>query len=130
MTEKKRGSFGFLGLDPTLGIGDKVLDHFEEAHEEERRRLEKSDYYAMCPSCGRKQIKKNLLESGCFICGWKGIEEEIELANAKRSSGISTSVGLDEKEEGYRMKCPNCGATLVTEEFKNNGCWRCGYKGG
>jgi predicted RNA-binding Zn-ribbon protein involved in translation (DUF1610 family) len=130
MTVKKKGRFsdlGFLGIDPTLGVGDKILDHVEEAQEEERKRLDEGDYYVMCPSCGRKQIKNNLLESGCFICGWKGTEEELELAKARRSSGISA--GLDEKEEGYRMKCPNCGATQVTEEFKTNGCWRCGYKG-
>lgn len=119
MTGKRRRSFPFLGIDPTLGIGDKVLNHVEEAEEEERRRLEKSDYYALCPACGRKQIKRNLLENGCFICGWKGTEDEIEFAKVKKIPGIS--VGLDEKGEGYRMECPNCGATVITEEFEEKG---------
>jgi hypothetical protein len=34
--DKKKGKFGFLGIDPTLGLGDKVLDHVEEAQEEEK----------------------------------------------------------------------------------------------
>ena len=116
---------GFLGIDPTLGIGDKILDYAEEEREEENRRVDGSDYYAFCPLCGRKQLKDNLLESGCFICGWKGAGDELELANVKRSSNIS--MGLDIKKEGYRMSCPNCGASLITGEFKANGCYICGY---
>jgi len=126
--ERKKGRFsGLLGIDPTLGLGDKVLDHVEEAQEQEKERLQKSDYYALCPGCHRKQIKQNLLENGCFICGWKGTEEDIELAKAmslraKRSNLVTNN-------SGYKTNCPHCGASVVTEEFLENGCWRCGYKG-
>jgi len=125
--ERKKGRFsGLLGIDPTLGLGDKVLDHVEEAQEQEKERLQKSDYYALCPGCHRKQIKQNLLENGCFICGWKGTEEDIELAKAmslraKRSNLVA-------KNLGYKTNCPNCGASAITEEFLQNGCWRCGWK--
>jgi hypothetical protein len=132
--EGKKSRFsGLFGLDPTLGLGDKVIDHVEEAQEEERERLQKSDYYAFCPSCHKKQIKKNLLENGCFICGWKGTEEDLELAQAKRQSGTPSPGGRElegggGKNLGYKTKCPNCGASVVTEEFLHNGCWRCGWK--
>ncbi|MBP9014949.1 MAG: hypothetical protein KBH15_00395 [Candidatus Atribacteria bacterium] len=132
MSEKKeKGRFsdlGFLGIDPTLGVGDKVLDYVKEAQEEEKKKLEKSEYYAFCPQCGKKLIKKDLIEKGCFVCGWKGTEEDIELAKAKKSSGLS--VGLEEidKKRGYYQKCPKCGTKLVTEQFEKNGCYRCGYK--
>jgi len=124
--DKKSRFSGFLGIDPTLGLGDKVIDHIEEAQEEERKRLQKSGYYALCPNCGRKQLKKNLIENGCFICGWKGTVEDIELAKAmslrvKRSNLVANNLG-------YKTNCPNCGASVVTEEFLQNGCWRCGYK--
>lgn len=125
---KKRGKFGFLGIDPTLGLGDKVLDHVEEAQEEEKKRLEKSKYYAFCPKCGKKQIRKNLIENGCFICGWKGTEGEIDLADAKRNSGISIGLEGVNKKMGYKIKCPKCSATVITEEFMKKGCWKCGYK--
>jgi ribosomal protein S27AE len=132
MSEKKKGGrfsdLRFLGIDPTLGVGDKVLEHIEEAQEEEKKKLEKSEYYAFCPQCGKKQIKKNLIENGCFICGWKGKEEEIELAKLKKSSGISIGLERVNKKVGYRMKCPKCGATLITEQFEKNGCYRCGYE--
>jgi len=72
MSKDKRGKFsGLLGIDPTLGLGDKVLDHVEEAQGKEREKLKRSDCYALCPNCGRKQVKKNLVESGCFVCGYK-----------------------------------------------------------
>ncbi len=132
--EGKKSRFsGLFGLDPTLGLGDKVIDHAEEAQEEEREKLQKNDYYAFCPNCGRKQIKKDLLENGCFICGWKGTEKDLELTRAKRRS-VSPSPGRREKEGvgaknlGYKSNCPHCGASVITEEFLKNGCWRCGYK--
>lgn len=127
--DKRDRLSGLFGLDPTLGLGDKVIDHIEEAQkEEERKRVEKDGYYAFCPNCGRKQIRENLLENGCFVCGWKGMEEDLELAQTKRQSKASLP-GLRGENLGYKTKCPNCGASLVTEEFLQNGCWRCGYKG-
>ncbi|MGB7532230.1 MAG: hypothetical protein WA977_04520 [Halobacteriota archaeon] len=129
-TGKKRGSFGFLGIpiDPTLGIGDKIVDHVEEARREEKRRLERSDFYTSCPACGRKQIKKNLIENGCFICGWKGSEEEIELAKVKKMSKVDIGSEGEKEERGYRVKCPNCNALLITEQFEKNGCYVCGFR--
>ena len=126
--DKKSRFSGLFGLDPTLGLGDKIIDHIEGAQEEERERLQKSGYYALCPNCGRKQIKKNLLQNGYFICGWKGIEEDIELAKAMLATSRKRS-NLVAKNLGYKTKCPNCGASVITEEFLQNGCWRCGYKG-
>jgi ribosomal protein S27AE len=123
--DKKKGKFRFLGIDPTLGISHKVLDHIEEAQEKEKKKLEKSNYYVICPNCGKKQIKRNLIENGCFICDWKGTEENIELVRAKLQSGEG---GAKIKNLGYKINCPNCGASVVTEEFLKNGCYRCGYK--
>jgi hypothetical protein len=135
MSKDKKSRFsGFLGIDPTLGLGDKVIDHIEEAQEAERERLQKSDYYVLCPGCHKKQIKKNLLEKGCFICGWKGTEEDIELAKVMslRAEALSVAKGqrsnLVANNLGYKTNCPHCGASVVTEEFLQNGCWRCGYK--
>jgi hypothetical protein len=123
--EGKKSRFsGLFGLDPTLGLGD-VMDHIEEAQNEEKERLQKSDYYAFCPGCHKKQIKKNLLENGCFVCGWRGTEEDIELAKAKLQSRVGKI------EPGliiYKINCHKCRASVVTEEFLKRGCWRCGYR--
>jgi predicted RNA-binding Zn-ribbon protein involved in translation (DUF1610 family) len=118
--EKKNRGMSFLGIDPTLGIGDKILDYADI----EKERLDKSNYHAICPSCGKRQIKSSLLVNGCFICGWRGGAEEVDLAKVKKS--FSISAGLEEGCEGYKMRCPDCGASLITEEFKTGGCYICG----
>jgi hypothetical protein len=112
-------------------IGDEIANQAEQVLKEERE--DEHGYYVSCPHCGKKQVRKNLLDNGCFICGWKGTEEDIELARAKSQSGSpSAGVGELEGSEGrnlsYKTNCPHCGASVVTEEFLQNGCWRCGYK--
>jgi ribosomal protein L34E len=124
-TNDTKGFRGILGLDPTLGIGDKVLTHIQEAQKQEQKRLEKSDYYGFCSHCGKKQIRQQLLEQGCYLCGWKGTEEELETAQAKEHSDLPNTA--EEPEHAYRMHCPNCGASVLTAEFMKKGCWRCGY---
>jgi hypothetical protein len=119
--EKKKRGLSFLGIDPTLGIGDKILDYADV----EKECLDKSNYHAVCPSCGKRQIKSSLLECGCFICGWRGEAKEVDLAKVKKS--FSISVGREEGYEGYKMRCPGCGVSLITGEFKARGCYICGY---
>ena len=68
--EKKRKSLTLLGIDPTFGIGDKILDYSKQDFEEDKKRSDNSGCYAFCPTCGRKQFNVNLLENGCFICGY------------------------------------------------------------
>jgi hypothetical protein len=119
--EKKKRRLSLLGIDPTLGIGDKILDYADA----EMEHMDKSNYHAVCPSCGKRQIKSSLLRSGCFICGWRGEVEETDLSKVKESFNIQR--GLEEGCKGYKMRCPGCGASLVTKEFKTGGCYICGY---
>lgn len=124
--EGKKSRFGRLfGLDPTLGLGGRVLDHVEKAQAGGRERLRKSDYYGFCPNCGKKQIKRGLLENGCIVCGWKSPKDHIEPAAIKLRSTFSKA---EPGRLGYKTECPQCGATVITEKFLQNGCWRCGYK--
>lgn len=137
MNKKKKGRFGnlnFLGipipLDPTLGVGDKVLDHVDESIEAEKRKEAASKYWMRCPSCGKKVVKKELIKKGCYACGWKGTEEEIELARAKQMSQARSIGPLGEKENAhsYWTDCPKCGRRVVREELEEKGCFICGYK--
>ena len=121
--KKNKESSGLLGSVLTMGLGDTVSDHIEKTYEEEQRRLARSDYYEKCPACGRRQVKQNVIDNGCFICGWKGSEEEIELAIENMAESDS-----EREERGYRMECPNCTALLITEQFEENGCYVCGFR--
>ena len=68
MSEKKKSKLSDLNLlgipiDPTLGVGDKVLDHIDESIEEEKKKEAASKYWARCPSCRKKVIRgKNQLK--------------------------------------------------------------------
>lgn len=122
MEKKQKSRFGginFLGIpiDPTLGVGDKVLDHVDESREAEKRKEAASKYWMRCPSCGKRVVKKELIKKGCYACGWKGTEEEIELALIKK-----------EDTHSYWTDCPKCGRRVVREELGGKGCFICGYK--
>ena len=110
-----------MGIDPTLGIGDQILDH---AHAEKKTYAKRS-CYAICPSCGQRQFERDLLESGCFICKWKGYSEEVELGQSKETGHPMES---KEVSTGYKKRCPRCSALLIAASFKENGCYICGYK--
>ena len=131
--EKKQNRFGginILGIpiDPTLGVGDKVLDHVDESKEAEKRKEAASKYWIRCPSCGKRVVKKELIKKGCYACGWKGAEEEIELAKAKQMSETKSTAPKKEDTQSYWTDCPKCGTKVVREELLKKGCYICGYK--
>ena len=133
MEKKQKTKFSglnFLGipLDPTLGVGDKVLNHVDESKEAEKRKEAASKYWMHCPSCGKRIVKKELIKKGCYVCGWQGTEEEIELAKAKQMSETKSTVPKKEDTHSYWTDCPKCGRRVVREELVEKGCFICGYK--
>jgi acetyl-CoA carboxylase beta subunit len=139
VSEKKKSRFGDLNLlgipvDPTFGVEDKVLDHVDESVEAEKKKETASKYWARCPSCGRKIVREDLIKKGCYACGWKATEGELEIAEAKGESDLVQfeveRFGLSEKkqERFYYTICPKCGHRVVTEELEEKGCFVCGYK--
>ncbi|MBN1191310.1 MAG: hypothetical protein JXA46_16260 [Dehalococcoidales bacterium] len=111
------------GIDPTLGLADKIIDHVEKVRAAEKTAMQKGDYYALCPSCGRKVVRNSLLENGCFLCGWKGTAGEME-SDRKELRNKAFEPGSTD----YKRRCPACGSMVVTEEFLRKGCWVCGYR--
>jgi len=109
-------------------ISKTILDQIKKASEEEKRaeeqRLAASTYWVKCPSCGKKVAKRQILAQGCWACGWRGSEEEIELAKAKRASGQETRPAT----ESYNTRCPQCGRLVITEELREKGCYICGWR--
>ena len=132
--EKKQktrfGGFNFLGipLDPTLGVGDKVLDHVDESIEAEKRKEAASKYWMHCPSCWKRVVEKELIKKGCYVCGWKGTEREIALAQVKQMSETKSTAPKKEDTHTYWTDCPKCGRRVVREELEGKGCFICGYK--
>ncbi len=111
-------------------ISKTLLDQIKKAADEEKRaeaeRQRTSTYWAMCPACGKKVAKRQILAEGCWLCGWKGTAEELELARAKRASAQETRPA---DEASYKTKCPQCGRLVITEELREKGCYICGWQG-
>jgi acetyl-CoA carboxylase beta subunit len=133
MEKKQKDRFGDLNIlgipiDPTLGVGDKILDHVDESIEAKKRKEAASKYWMRCPSCGKRVVKKELIKKGCYACGWKGTEEEIELAQVKQMSETKSTAPKKEDTHSYWTDCPKCGRRVVREELGEKGCFICGYK--
>ena len=118
-------------IDP---VSQTLLDEIRKEAFREDQKTRKSGYWMLCPSCGRRVVKKELIKKGCYLCGWRGTAEEIKTAQAKQMSvsqrkSISPSVRIKDLQS-YRIKCPKCGRGVIREELIKNGCYSCGWKPG
>jgi len=107
-------------------IFQRILEEAKEEAERKRR----SPYWVVCPGCGRRVVQKELIKKGCYACGWRGTEEELELAKTKSVSQPGKVSNLDKRasQNLYRTNCPNCGAEVITQQLQEKGCYICGWK--
>lgn len=91
-------------ISESLGLG-AIL---REARRQDGAEREKG-YWILCPSCGRRVVKKEFVKKGCYVCTHKDEENKNE-------------------KLPYRVNCPNCGKEVISEELKKKGCFVCGCK--
>ena len=123
-------------------IGKPILDQVSKRAEDQLEQMlvdKKHRYWVQCPGCGHTVVRKELINKGCFRCGWQGTEEEIQLATPKGPSQlakptgppqVTTTTTLSEigKMTLYKIDCPQCEAQVVREQLIENGCYRCAWK--
>jgi len=119
-----------MPVDP---VSETLLGSILKEAQTEDEKQRKSGYWMSCPSCGRRVVKKQLIKKGCYLCKWKGAEEEIETAQAKQLNQLSQSkqAALSAKIENiqsFRTNCPKCGRRVIRKELERNGCYICGWK--
>ncbi len=121
-----------MPVEPVSGTLVSII--LNESQKEEKKRR-KSGYWMMCPSCGRKVVKKQLIKMGCYLCKWKGTEEEIKKAQARQMRLMYQSKHIKplanantENIHSYRKNCPKCGRAAITAQLKEKGCYLCGWK--
>lgn len=118
-----------MPVDP---VSETLLNIILKEAQKEDKKQRKAGYWMLCPFCGKRVVKKQLIKNGCYLCKWKGIDEEIERAQAKQTSLLSKSRQVKslniENIHSYRINCPNCGKEVVTAQLKEKGCYMCGWK--
>lgn len=121
-----------MPIDP---VSETLLKIIEKEAQKEDRKQRKSGYWMLCPSCGRRVVKKLLIKNGCYLCKWKETEGEIETAQAEQMSRLSKSKQVKPLAkanigniQSYRTNCPKCGREVVTAQLKEKGCYMCGWK--
>ncbi|MFQ6067280.1 MAG: hypothetical protein ACE5K3_08390 [bacterium] len=118
-------------IDP---VSHTLLGQIRKEALKEDQKMSESGYWMLCPSCGRKVVKKELIKKGCYLCGWRGTAEEIKIAQAKQMSvnqgKAVPSLTKIKNLQSYRIKCPKCGREVIKEELEKKGCFICGYKPG
>jgi len=109
-----------------------VLSKEAQMKDEEQR---ESGYWMLCPSCGRKVVKKQLIKNGCYLCKWKGTEEEVKKTQAKQMLQLRKNKRVKpltnanmEIIHSYRTSCPECGKQVIMKELEEKGCYICGWK--
>jgi len=65
-----------------------------------------------CPGCG-STVLEELLDKGCYVCGWSPADPEHE-QGVERAS--------------FKVVCLGCGTTVVREQLVESGCYICGWR--
>lgn len=103
-----------LLLKPAETILDSIREMVDLTAEQEGVNIEKAPPSRVrCPGCGSPVLREELLDKGCYVCGWSpsdaGEEQEVEQAP-------------------FRGECPECGTTVVREQLMESGCYVCGWR--
>lgn len=118
-------------IDP---VSHTLLGQIRKEALREDQKMRESGYWMLCPFCGRKVVKKELIKKGCYLCSWRGTAKEIKTAQAKQmslSQKKSASPSIKIKNlQSYRIKCPKCGREVIREGLEKRGCYLCGWKPG
>lgn len=96
-----------LFMEPFWILMDKIAD---AARKEDQMRQDPR--YVQCLNCRGFVLKGEVRKrGGCYLCGWK--------PGAKGPP----------EPRGLKVKCPQCGRTVLKSELIKRGCYLCGWKG-
>ena len=62
-------------------------------HDNERMQIRaagrKEGSWTRCPACDQPVLKKELINKGCYLCGWQGSEEEVKASAIEGTSWLA-----------------------------------------
>ena len=114
-------------------IGEPILDQIDKhAQDQLQQKLvaRTHHYWVKCPGCGHTVVRRELINKGCFRCGWQGTEEEIQLAKTEVPGQVTENTTLSQvkRMSSYKVDCPQCQTRVVREQLIQNGCYLCEWK--
>ena len=103
-----------LLLKPAETILDSIAAMVDQTAAQEGVKIEKAPPYRVrCPGCGSPVLRQELLDKGCYVCGWSPSDPEQE---------------QEVEQAPFRISCPGCGTTVVREQLVESGCYVCGWR--
>ena len=101
-----------LLLKPAETILDSIAEMVDQEAAREGVKIEKAPPSRVrCPGCGSTVLREELLDKGCYVCGWSPSDPEQEVERAP-----------------FKVACPECGAAVVREQLMESGCYICGWQ--
>jgi len=87
-----------------------LIDQIKAAAKKEDQ-MRQDPRYVRCLHCGGFVLKSDVRKrDGCYLCGWKPGEEPAA------------------EPRTLKVKCPQCGRTVLKSELIKRGCYLCGWK--
>lgn len=103
-----------LLLKPAETILDSIAEMVDQTAAQEGVKIEKAPPSRVrCPGCGSPVLREELLDKGCYICGWSPSDPEQE---------------QEVERAPFKVACPGCGTTVVREQLVESGCYVCGWQ--
>ncbi len=115
-----------LLLKPAEMILDSITKMVDQQAAREGVKAEKAAPSRVhCPGCGSSVLRQELLDKGCYVCGWSPPTHP----SPCQGEGVREGVQEQEVEQApFRVPCPGCGTTVVREQLVESGCYVCGWR--
>jgi endogenous inhibitor of DNA gyrase (YacG/DUF329 family) len=115
-----------LLLKPAETILDSIAEMVDQQAAREGVKVEKAaPSRVRCPGCGSPVLREELLDKGCYVCGWS------PPPHSSPYQGEEVRKGMQEQkveQASFRVACPGCGTTVVREQLVESGCYVCGWR--
>lgn len=105
-----------LLLKPAETILESIVEMVDQTAAQAGVKIEKAPPSRVyCPGCGSPVLREELLDKGCYVCGWSPSPHP----SPYQGEGVRAP---------FKVVCPGCGTAVVREQLVESGCYVCGWQ--